>query len=55
MGSERCGWTPSALNRRTKECAKQVLRMREIYGRAAQVVVWIGETSVDARASFAVL
>jgi len=44
------------INQKDKqECARQVLLMREIYGRAAQVVVWVGETSVDARASFAVL
>jgi hypothetical protein len=54
---ERTLWVDAiCINQNDKpECARQVLKMGDIYGRATGVVVWIGETCADYRVSFAVL
>ncbi|KAK1826106.1 heterokaryon incompatibility protein-domain-containing protein [Podospora conica] len=54
---ERILWVDAiCTNQEDKpECARQVPKMRDIYGRATSVVVWIGESNHACRGSFRVL
>ncbi|KAK0622769.1 heterokaryon incompatibility [Immersiella caudata] len=54
---ERALWVDAVcINQEDKEeCARQVLKMGDIYRRATNVTVWLGDGSAACRASFSVL
>ncbi|KAK4448859.1 heterokaryon incompatibility protein-domain-containing protein [Podospora aff. communis PSN243] len=54
---ERVLWVDAVcINQEDKEeCARQVLKMGDIYGRATNVVIWLGDSSAACRASFSIL